>query len=425
MHPMATEARPTVVPVPEPDLTREQMIERANALYDMLQADQEEADKRGFYSEQLHEEFTKAGFYRMLQPRMFGGYEFDLATYYRISLEIARGGSAGIAWCLNLAHHHAYIVASFFEEQAQREIFGDGHFVAGARAGGTATAKAVDGGYLINGRFRYSSGVPYSTHHLVAVRIDGAQSDGPPDGVMCWAVVPRDKYEILWDWGNYADLGLQASGSNTVVIKDAWIPKHWLVIDNFRNYDQTNGTPGTRLHNNPLYLGNHADMYHAGLVAPQVGTVRAALDEYEHTMRTTRNWMPPQILQMEDRSHQTAWGMAQALCDTAEMILIRSAEMHAEYSQRWADTGQPFSPEDEVRLYSTLQQAGRLAWRAIEQIWTNGPVDEAKAGAKMQRYYRDVSMYRMHVSARPLNLAPRLAQMHFGITPDAAPPSAG
>ncbi len=205
----------------------------------MLRTDQEEADKRGFYSEQLHEEFIKAGFYRMLQPRMFGGYEFDLATYYRISVEIARGGSAGIAWCLNLAHHHSYIVGSFFEEQAQREIFGDGHFVAGARAGGSATAKAVDGGYVINGRFRYSSGVPYSTHHLIAVKIDGAHPDGPPDGVMCWAVVPRDQYEILWDWGNYADLGLQASGSNTVVMKDAWIPKHWLVLDDFRSYDQT------------------------------------------------------------------------------------------------------------------------------------------------------------------------------------------
>jgi 3-hydroxy-9,10-secoandrosta-1,3,5(10)-triene-9,17-dione monooxygenase len=220
-----------------------------------------------------------------------------------------------------------------------------------------------------------------------------------------------------------ADLGLQASGSNTVVIQDAWIPKHWLVLDDFRNYDQTNGTPGTRLHDNPLYLGNHADMYHAGLVAPQVGAVRAALDEYEQIMRTTRNWAGPPILQLEDRSHQTAYGLATALCDTAEMILIHSAEMHAEYSQRWADTGQPFSPEDETRLYGALQQAGRLAWRAMEQIWTNGPVDEAKAGARLQRYYRDLSMYRMHVSARPLNLAPRIAQLHLGIAAEPPPPA--
>jgi 3-hydroxy-9,10-secoandrosta-1,3,5(10)-triene-9,17-dione monooxygenase len=164
-------------------------------------------------------------------------------------------------------------------------------------------------------------------------------------------------------------------------------------------------------------------MYHAGLVAPQVGAVRAALDEYEQIMRTTRNFMGPPILQMEDRSHQTAYGLATELCDAAEMILIRTAEMHADYSQRWADTGRPFAPEDETRLYGALQQAGRLAWRAMEQIWTNGPVDEAKAGARVQRYYRDLSMYRMHVSARPLNLSPRIAQLHFGIAAEPPPPT--
>src|SRR3954453_19152791 len=113
------------------------MIARAIAMRDILRDDQQASEQRGYYSEELHEAFKAAGFYRMLQPRMFGGYEFDLATYYKIAVEIGRGGSAGIAWCLDLAHHHAFIIGSFWEEQAQREIFGpEGHFVAGARAGG-------------------------------------------------------------------------------------------------------------------------------------------------------------------------------------------------------------------------------------------------------------------------------------------------
>jgi 3-hydroxy-9,10-secoandrosta-1,3,5(10)-triene-9,17-dione monooxygenase len=425
---MAIERKaPVVVAAPEPNLTREEMLARAVAMRDMLRADQEEADRRGFYSEELHEAFKDAGFYRMLQPRMFGGYEFDLATYYKISVEIGRGGSAGIAWCLNLAHHHSFIIASFWEEQAQREIFGpEGNFMAGARAGGNGTAKPVDGGYVINGRYRYSSGCPYSTHHLVHVRIEGqGHPDGPPEGALCWAVVPRDQYEILWDWGNMADLGLQASGSNTVVIEDAWIPQHWLVLDDFRTKDHTNGTPGTRLHGNPMYLGMHAAMYHAGLVAPQVGAVRAALDEFDGILRTTRNRMGPPILQMEDRGFQTSYGMAEALCDAAEMILIRSGEMCAEYDRRWAETGQDFTPEDDARLHGALQQAGRMAWRAMEQIWTASPVDAAKANARLQRYYRDVSMYRLHVSARPLTLAPRLAQLHFGLSNEALPGGPG
>ena len=69
---------------------------------------------------------------------------------------------------------------------------------------------------------------------------------------MCWAVAPRDQYEILWDWGGFNDLGLQASGSNTVEMHDAFIPKHWLILDDLRNFDQSKGTYGTRLHNNPM-----------------------------------------------------------------------------------------------------------------------------------------------------------------------------
>ncbi|HEU0167024.1 MAG TPA: hypothetical protein VFS62_04545 [Chloroflexota bacterium] len=423
-----TPVRENTVPVPEPDLTREEMIARAVALRDKLREDQEGADKRGFYSEELHEEFTKAGFYRMLQPRMFGGYEFDLATYYKISVEIGRGGSAGIAWCLNLAHHHSMIIGSFWPEEAQRAIFGPtGHFAAGARAGGTGTAKKVDGGYVVNGRYRYSSGCPYSTHHLVHVRIEGASyDDGPAEGALCWAVVPRDEYEILWDWGNMNDLGLQGSGSNTVEIKDAFVPKSWVVVDDFRFYDRKkDGTPGTKLHGNPMYIGMHGDMYHAGLVAPQVGALRAAIDEFDGILRTTKNRMGPPVLQMEDRGFQTSFGMALALCDSAEMILIRSGEMHHEICDRWARTGEPVTTYEDARLHGALQQAGRLAWRGMEQVWTACPVDAAKANARMQRYYRDISMYRLHASSRPLVLAPRLAMLHFGLSNEAPPSGPG
>jgi 3-hydroxy-9,10-secoandrosta-1,3,5(10)-triene-9,17-dione monooxygenase len=414
-----TVTRPGVVPVPEGDLTPAEMIGRARALRDELRADQAGAEQRGFYSAELHEAFNRAGFYRMLQPRRFGGYEFDLPTYYRISIEIGRGASAGPAWCLNLAQHHSLLIGSYWPEEAQREIFGpDGHFISaqtGQRASGGATARAVDGGYLINGHCRFASGVPYSTHHILHVRLESSHPGGPPAGSFAWACVPRDQYEILSDWGNFADLGLQGSGSNSVLLKDAWIAKHWLVADDFRSFDQRDGTPGTRLHGNPMYLGCHTAMHHAGLVAPQIGAVRAALDEFDPILRERPDRIAADRLLMEDRGFQTAFGLATVLCDTAEMILIRSGQVCMEYFQRWAETGQPFTPEDDDRQFAALQQAGRLAWRAMEQIWTNSPVDVAKASARMQRYYRDLSMYRLHISARPLNLAPRIAQEHFGL----------
>ena len=98
-----------------------------------LRAQQDEADERGTYSPEMHQKFVAAGFYRITQPRMFGGYEFDLATFYRVMLEIARG-HPGVGWCLALAASHAFEVASHWCEQAQVELFGDGHFIAPHRA---------------------------------------------------------------------------------------------------------------------------------------------------------------------------------------------------------------------------------------------------------------------------------------------------
>ena len=57
------------VPVPEPDLKPEEMIARARALRPIVRDEAEAAERRGYYSEALHHEFTKAGFYRCLQPR--------------------------------------------------------------------------------------------------------------------------------------------------------------------------------------------------------------------------------------------------------------------------------------------------------------------------------------------------------------------
>ena len=56
------------------------MIARAEALIPMLREQQDEAEELGYYAEDVHRQFVDAGFSRCMQPRRFGGYEFDLTT---------------------------------------------------------------------------------------------------------------------------------------------------------------------------------------------------------------------------------------------------------------------------------------------------------------------------------------------------------
>src|SRR5919202_5054294 len=116
--------------VPEPALAPDEIVERAAAMRDELRARQAETEERTFFAPETHRAFTDAGFYRILQPRRFGGYEFDVGTYYRVVMELSRG-CPSTGWCFCLGGAHVLQVAAFYSEAAQREIFGDdGHFVA-------------------------------------------------------------------------------------------------------------------------------------------------------------------------------------------------------------------------------------------------------------------------------------------------------
>ena len=90
------------LPQPEPGLTAETLIARAAALRPLLREQQEESDARGRYSDAVHEQLLRGGFYRILQPRMFGGYELSLETYVRVVMELSRGHPAA-GWCFTLA----------------------------------------------------------------------------------------------------------------------------------------------------------------------------------------------------------------------------------------------------------------------------------------------------------------------------------
>ncbi len=338
------------VPVPEPDLTPEQMIDRARALRHVVRAEAEEAERRGYYSQALHEEFTKAGFYRCLQPRRFGGYEFSLRTFYKSMIEIC-AGDPGIGWCLTLAAGHALQIGTNFDEAAQAKIFGpDGHFIAPYSPSGPspdAECVAVPGGYRVKGKWRYASGVPYSTHFMGLAPLKGSHPGGPTRKNVT-VVVPRDQFEMLDDWHDM--FGLKGSGSNSVVIKDALIPEEF-VDERILADDGTGDMPGVTLHGNPLYNGIFLACGAGKLACTQVGAAWAALAEFEQHIRTTRPILASKpIFKYQHHDWQRIFGLALSMTTAAEAVsaaqrrALRRVRQGAHRAQR------PLRPQGSLAL---------------------------------------------------------------------------
>ena len=408
----------TEITAPEPDLTPREVIARAEALIPKIREQQDEAERLGHHTEAMDRQFAAAGFYRILQPRRFGGYEFDLPTFWRTMLAVATG-DPGTGWGLTLGAHHALVVGAYFSEEGQRDIFGpDGEFRCPHRPPPMGTAEPAEGGYVVSGTWDYCSGVSHATHFMGNAMTTG---DDPEARAI---VIPIDQVTVLDDWGNGTILGMNSSGSNSVRAERVFVPAHRTAPGNWTRL--AGPAPGALLHGNPMYCGRIYAVYHVGLVIPLIGAARAALEEFEQIITTKKTTFPPQVPRYTHPDHQRPFGYATALADSAEALVMQAGERYMELSRQWAANGwpeltgpdaaaQPFSRENDVRLFMMVQQAGQLAVKAVQEVFAAAGSSAAKRGQRLQRYYRDISMYHGHIAAQQLNTAGDFARLHFGL----------
>lgn len=232
----------------EPDVTPAVLIERAKAMVPALVARQHETEQRTYYAEDTHRAFRDAGFYRITVPKRYGGYEFGFDTFLQIAMILCRAcPSTGWMYCLGAAH--SLFAGSMFGEKAQAEIFSGGDFIAPLVNAPYGTARrAEDGGWILDGVWRYCSGAPYATH-LIGNTVIAGDDANPPRRLLF--IAPRDQWEMLDDWGG--QLGLRGSGSHSIRISGGHIPDHFGIEVNFEEISVTDGTPGRELHEHPQY----------------------------------------------------------------------------------------------------------------------------------------------------------------------------
>ncbi|MFF5207166.1 acyl-CoA dehydrogenase family protein [Streptosporangium sp. NPDC000396] len=374
---------------PEPALTPAEIIARAEAIAPTLVARQAETEQRTFYAQDTHEEFAKAGFYRILVPRRYGGYEFGAETFMRVAMALARG-CPSTGWMYLFGAAHALAVATLFDERAQAELFASGDFICPATVAPSGTAgRTDDGHWVLNGTWGYCSGAPYATHFLGHTLV--SQGEGQPPAPLLF-IIPRSQWRRLDDWGQ--QLGLKGSGSHSITIENGRIPDHFTIGTHLSQITVTEGTPGRALHNNPEYGGGPLSFMLLELGALAVGMAKGALDTYEDLMRTRTTTFLPIVPRAQDPDYQFRYGEATGMISTAEAALLNAV-------QQWSDTcaagPEAFTREQEVRLATISREVVRLCWRAVEgHLFPTAGSSSVRHGERIERVWRDMSMLHSH-----------------------------
>ncbi|SDY65787.1 acyl-CoA dehydrogenase family protein [Herbiconiux ginsengi] len=397
---------PATVQVTAPrTLTFDQALENARSLHDRVLTEAEETERNARHSEGLHQAFLEAGFYHLLRPKTFGGYEFTLPQFLRVMREIARADMA-TAWCLTLASGHNLQVASFWGEKAQRQVFSGEYFAAPMTSAPAGKLTRVEGGFIVDGVHRYASGVPYSTHFC------GHAFHDDREGVISTFIAPRESYTILDDWGG--TLGLRGSGSNSVEFVNAFIPEEFVLEGVTQiTIDAATQAHGRLLHGNPMYGAPGMGFFSLELNSLALGAALALFDEYETQMITRRTVTPPFGPRMEDTFFQWRYGTARAKLDAAVGTMDHAGAMFDEALAAMDTT--PFSREVDLRIGLVAGESARLLWAAVSDFLFKSIGSSAVvSGTRPERIWRDLSQWWSHLNTQLSDpLTTMYAASHF------------
>jgi 3-hydroxy-9,10-secoandrosta-1,3,5(10)-triene-9,17-dione monooxygenase len=197
------------------------LVARAAALQPVLHEYAAKTDAGRCLPDAVNAALTEAGFFRLVTPQRFGGYDASLRTVMEV-VETLGAGDASAAWSVAIATV-ASSIAGRASVQAQQELFGSDPDARVAGGGDPAIAVRVDGGVRLTGRWSYASGAHFATWASLAGAVTD-QSGAVVDAVMGFAPTSELTMEDTWH-----TTGMRGTGSNTWVGEDVFVPDHRLI----------------------------------------------------------------------------------------------------------------------------------------------------------------------------------------------------
>lgn len=330
--------------------TIEEMVQRARALLPKLRERAAATEALGHLPSETVTDFVEGGFFRVLQPRRYGGMELD---YGRTQLELCTilGQACGSsAWVQMVVACHAWCLA-MFPEPAQQAVWAEDPETLIASAFGFTTGKgrAVEGGYWVEGDWVFSSGSNLCQWIILGTRLE-QETAGPPKQI--WTLLPRKDWEILDTWHA---AGLKGSASNNIRVQGAFVPDEFALDIGFG--PSRGPTPGSVIHPNPMYALPLAGFFYFNVTTEALGIARGAIDDYAE-----------QLARRGDR--RNLYGRHMRLAESAAEVDAAEAliRVDVDHIDRILHDGAPVEPAFQAKLGRDLSFMVKLCSQAVDRL---------------------------------------------------------
>ena len=372
------ELRPASAPGNIP--SAEELVARARVLAPKLRERAVRAERDRNIPQESVDEFIEAGLIHTLQPKRWGGYEHDHEVAFDIAVELGKSTCGSSAWCLNYLADHACMLA-LFPEEAQHDVWSRNNAACIATsAAPTGKVAPASGGYRLDGRWSWCSGLRHSQWIMIGGLVQRPGEDHP-DMRLYLVPVSELKQDDTWYCA-----GLRASGSNTAVLDNVFVPEHRSVSFSVL---REGCSPGSKVNANPMYRAPFIALHSYALLGPVLGVARGGYAEFVQWTRQ-RYLTYTQLAIAQHVPVQIRVAEIAAPIDAAELLARRAFAMaRADYA------GMPLATRTLLRRDFTY--ALRILREALDDLvkisGSSGLMDDNP----VQRCWRDAHAISSHV----------------------------
>lgn len=325
-----------------------------------------------------------SGLLRAGAPAALGAVQAPAAVALRCAETVA-GGDASAGWCVSIAVTSS-LLSAYLPADGAAEIFGDADAVAAGVWAPSGSARPVDGGVRVSGRWAYCSGIGHSDYLFAGCVLDtGARGESDPP-VLRVVAIPTGELDILDTWHTS---GLRGTGSHDAVADDAFVParRTLSLFDRPLTVDA------------PLYRFPVFGFFALSIAAAALGNARGAIGDLIELAAGKVGQGSRRTL-AERPTTQAAVADAEASLRSARAFYYQAIDEAWQAAQR----PEPVSVQLRTGLRLAATHAVRTAAEVARSMYDLGGGSAIYETSPLQRRFRDAYAATAHFQVNPASL---------------------
>jgi alkylation response protein AidB-like acyl-CoA dehydrogenase len=362
-------------------------VAAAQRLAPQIIAAREETERLRHVPASLADALADLGLYQLFLPRSVGGAETPPLIVFAAIEEISRADGS-IGWCALNANIVA-LAAGWLAPEVGRQLFGVPPDLRGAGSfRPLGRARPTDGGYIVNGRWNFASGVHNANMlYCTCIVMDGEKPKLTPAGTSVTRTmwIPSGPATIVDTW---SVIGMRGSGSDDFVIADHFVPDA-----------HTHSLAEPARDAGPLYRQRpFFTLVFSLFAANALGIARGAIDAFADM--ATREATTSSTTLLRDRPLvQGRLAQAEAIVSGARCFLMNSL------AQLWSETVENKSDlsMEIARARLAIPHAILESVRAVDLVFHTAGTNAIYTADPLERHFRDIHVCAQHNAAFPIH----------------------